>query len=369
MKILFVTTTRYPKATADYFQTLINANELAKFANVMFITRKEIRKEVFEDYSIVKNRDLAITVVPFEGWLDRSLFLLRIGLLILRNRYDVIYTREKHLLRYLNIFPVPLATEVHDINEDTRMIPSRTLIIAITEALKKDLTSRYRFRPDRIMVAPDGVCLENFDVPFSTEKAREITGINGDAVVMYTGSFAPWKGVHVLAAAAEKLPGVLFALAGGNEADTKIFKERFKSKNIHLIGWQPHRSIPTWLKAADILVLPNSASSEISKYYTSPLKLFEYLASKKPIIASDLPSLREILDDRCALFFAPDDPDSLATAIKRLLDSKVKREELASNGFQLVQNYTWESRAKKISHFLRKSCAMKKRLALITDNP
>src|SRR3989338_7168842 len=80
---------------------------------------------------------------------------------------------------------------------------------------------------------------------------------------------------------------------GGTEKDrakVKVKSEKLKNKdNVKIIEHRPHDEIPFWLRAADILVLPNTAIEDISKYYTSPMKLFEYMASGRPIVPSDLP--------------------------------------------------------------------------------
>jgi glycosyltransferase involved in cell wall biosynthesis len=81
----------------------------------------------------------------------------------------------------------------------------------------------------------------------------------------------------------------------------------------------------------------------------SPLKLFEYMASGKPIVASDLPVLREILvEDRNALLYPPSDPAALAECLARLLADKSLATRLADQARQDVEDFTWERRAARI---------------------
>lgn len=121
-----------------------------------------------------------------------------------------------------------------------------------------------------------------------------------------------------------------------------------------MVGHRPHQEIPYWLKAADVLVLPNSAKEKISRFYTSPLKLFEYMASGTPIVASDLPSIREVLNEKNAVLVKPDSPEFLTAGIMKVLENPYLSDKISKQAFQDVQNYTWEKRAEKILRFIKK---------------
>ena len=120
-----------------------------------------------------------------------------------------------------------------------------------------------------------------------------------------------------------------------------------------IIGYRSHSEIPYWLKAADVLVLPNSGKEEISKYWTSPIKMFEYMASKRPIMASDLPSIREILNEGNAILVQPDNPQGLAEGIRKVLENKNLAEKISARAFDDVKQHTWAKRAEKILDFIK----------------
>jgi len=120
-----------------------------------------------------------------------------------------------------------------------------------------------------------------------------------------------------------------------------------------LITQKPNKEIPFYLKAADVLVLPNKKGEDISEKYTSPLKMFEYMASKRPIVASDLPSIREILNDHNSIIMEPNDPQKLAEGIKEALNQDLSQ-KISQQAFSDVQSYTWEKRTKKILEFISK---------------
>jgi glycosyltransferase involved in cell wall biosynthesis len=99
-------------------------------------------------------------------------------------------------------------------------------------------------------------------------------------------------------------------------------------------------------------VIPNSAKMERTRLYASPLKLFGYMASGVPIIASDLPAIREVLDESTATFCEPDNPESLARAIEFVLANPAEAQTKARKALELVKDYSWTERARKILEFI-----------------
>lgn len=126
-------------------------------------------------------------------------------------------------------------------------------------------------------------------------------------------------------------------------ADMGIGREHFRFP-----GYADRDSVPCWLKACDILTIP-WPQNEWAAYQTSPIKLFEYMASGSPIVASDLPSIREVLTPgENALLSPPGDSTSLAASIAELLDNPAEARRLAAAARQDVGKYTWKKRAERI---------------------
>jgi len=88
------------------------------------------------------------------------------------------------------------------------------------------------------------------------------------------------------------------------------------------------------------------------RFFMSPLKMFEYMASRRPIVATDLPSIREVLSESSAVLVPPGNTEKLKEAIKYLIDNPEAGKKLADNAFQKVQEYTWDKRAEKIVDFI-----------------
>ncbi len=99
-------------------------------------------------------------------------------------------------------------------------------------------------------------------------------------------------------------------------------------------------------------MLPNPASA-ISTRFTSPLKLFEYMAAGRPIVASDLPSIREVLrHEQNALLVEPGDAAALAAGVRRLLDDRPLADRLAQAAVTDVASYSWDRRAERLETLL-----------------
>ena len=165
------------------------------------------------------------------------------------------------------------------------------------------------------------------------------------------------------------MPEYTFILVGGWESDVLRVKETCKHKNIHnvcALGHVPQSELATYLYAADVLLLPTSLSWEQAQS-TSPLKLFEYMYVKRPIVASALPNIMSILrDGENGILAAPDEPASFKSAIEKLFLNPALTASITENAFQEVQNFTWDNRAEIILNFVREKI---QRFDDSTNNP
>jgi len=271
----------------------------------------------------------------------------------------IFYTRDELIAFCLSIIGKSVVWESHTGQKNyivRSLIYFGVPVVVITEALKRLYVS-IGANASNVFVAPDGVDVERFGILISQDEARKRIGLPiGGIVILYTGHLYAWKGADTLAQTAVYLPELVrLVFVGGTDKHIADFRSRYDNHGIiHIIGNRPHYEIPLYLKSADILILPNSDKEEISRSYTSPMKLFEYMASGVPIIASDLPSLREIVDESLVSFFTPDDPNSLAKVIMHTLDNYEIAKEKGKKTLELAENYSWHKRAKDILDFITK---------------
>ncbi|MFA6601799.1 MAG: glycosyltransferase [Candidatus Paceibacterota bacterium] len=328
-------------------------------------------QSAFEYYSLEKNFNIVeLPITDFFSWPipDKIAFGLNF-LAFSRASYsylkrqrlkeeDIVYSNESLPLYFASFLTRSIFYEMHDFPESKLGIFSlflkRFKWILIHNRWKVEQFHKvFPKCSAKIIYEPNAVDLTEFDLPISKEEARDKLNLPQDKkIAVYTGHLFGWKGAHILAEAAKHLSnGFLVVFVGGTEKDVVGFKEKYGSlPDIKIIGFRPHQEIPIWQKASDFLVLPNTAKEAISAYYTSPMKLFEYMASKRIIIASDIPSIREIVDEKSAILVEADQPEILAKAIQDA-GGRSGLSVLTEAAFQKVSSHTWKERAKRIIDF------------------
>jgi glycosyltransferase involved in cell wall biosynthesis len=256
-----------------------------------------------------------------------------------------------------------VALELHD-EPPTRAawktVGRSGLVVSISRALRDRLVDVQPVLAERTIVEHDGVDLESFAAERMDRAGsrRRLLIEDGQVVVAYTGRVNGEKGAATLVRCAEAMrdSDVRFLLVG------KVYDDRIRAAaesagNVTLTGFVPPSRIPEYVAAADILVMPTSASISYARY-TSPLKLFEYMASGRPVVCSDLPVLCEVVQDgRNALTFETDNSAALAEALLTLARDAPLRESLARRAREDASRFDWVERADRILGQLTVLCA------------
>lgn len=254
---------------------------------------------------------------------------------------------------------------------------ARRLIVITTsllEKLKQDFPSLDRPSSGRSgfsLVAPDGVDLDRYaELPepaaarrwLAERKRGEAIHISADEFVAgYSGHFYPGRGAQILLDLAGRLPEVRFLLVGGEPQDVARLRaeaEARKLNNVTITGFVANADLPRYQAACDLLLMPyqkqvaGSSGGDIAAVF-SPLKLFEYLACGRPILSSDLPALREVLNQENAVLLPGDERHAWEQAIQELQEHPRRRSQLAARARQDASNYSWENRAALILEGIR----------------
>lgn len=359
MKIAYVANIRLPTEKAHGVQIMKTCESLVlSGADVQLVVTDRptaIAEDPFAYYRVATRFPITYIRVPnalrfgkLGFWLDTRMFARGCRRVLRDRAYDVVYGRDEAVLAQLSGTPARV-WETHT-GADNRAVRSLirdgVRIVAISQGLR-DFYIKLGAPAENIIVARDAVDLEPFAHPESRESARARLGLPQDKrIVMYIGRLDGWKGSETLLEASTLLPSdVLLVVIGGEEEQIAPLRSRYP--HVHFAGFRPYREIADNQAAADVLVIPNTGRDRVSARFTSPLKLFTYMASGKPIVASDLPSIREVVDETSAYFVAPDDPAALARGIETALHDPSAAQK-AAQAREKVTEYTWAARAKRI---------------------
>jgi len=275
-----------------------------------------------------------------------------------RRRPRIVYTRNHESALFALQDGFPVIFETHDgpgHPKTTRYLGrfaeyANLRGVVTTSAILEDYFVNEGIPREKIIVRMNGVDLERFsEIGVDRRSARRTLGLGAkDPLVLYAGSLKEHKGIGTLIDAAHLLPSVQFLTLGGTLEEIAIWQQKSPPANLRFVPFVPNAEIPRWLEAADVCVVPNSRTDRTAAW-TFSLKLYEYLAARRPTIVSAIPSLTSVITDgQNGLIVPPDDAKALARAIDRLLTDRNLFEAIGSAGYLTACGCTWEQRARDI---------------------
>jgi len=294
---------------------------------------------------------------------------------IKREKFEFVYSREPYLLLFLILYnklffrlKIKFIYEVHTIFSrnfrdkivDILLARWSGYLIFVTKYLRDHYTKKYNCKNKKTLIASDAVNLNIFDINISKEEARKKLDLPMDKkIIGYCGRFKTMdteKGIIDILKALKILDENIFFIAmGGKLKHVEHYKEQAKLLGVadkaKVVGNYTQDIVALYQKAADVLLMP-FPDIQHYRYYMSPMKMFEYMASNRPIITTDLPSIREILNEDNAFLIKSEDHRDLARGINKVLEDQGLSQKIAQNAFKDVQNYTWDKRVEKIISFL-----------------
>jgi glycosyltransferase involved in cell wall biosynthesis len=397
--VLYIANARIPSEKAHPYQILKMCEAFVKNSvGVELVvpfrvqTNEQMRaiKDVWQYYGIVEK--FKITTLPsldliFVGshlpiWIEYFFFYLQAStfyvfaiLYSLLRKGKIIYSRDPGFLFVLSLIKLSWRPRMY---YEAHTFPGSRVgkrlcswvgrriggLIVITNKLK-ELYIELGVSEEKILVAPDGVDLSLFEGLPSKEECQRQLGLPLDRVIIgYIGRFRTMemeKGIPELVQAMAYLPTfdgsepLLLCVGGPMDAVPTYLdlamRRGVSEHRLRFVDHVPNREVPLWIRACDVVTIP-WPWTEFSAYFTSPLKLFEYMASGRPIVASNLPSLREVLTDGGnAVLIEPDNSRALAEGIERTLSDAELAARISQQAREDVGQYTWEERAANIIAF------------------
>lgn len=280
---------------------------------------------------------------------------------IFKREKFIIYTSDIDQFSFLfvRLIGVPYFAEFHDYKPKT--IPYSFFlggisgIITINKIIKEKLKEVYKLSENKFIVEPNGIDLEMFDVNMTRDEARRKLGLPLEKkIAIYVGQFYDWKGLDILAKAGELLVGKCdIYLVGGNKNQLMTVTGRNNfPENVICAGLRPYEEMPLWLAAADALLVLGTKKNDYSYYSTSPMKLSEYMASKRPILAAKTPAITDVISDREVVFYEPDNAGTLAEKIGYIMNNPDEAGARVGVAYEAVKRYEWRVRTGRIMSFI-----------------
>lgn len=347
MKLYYLTPFTFPSRSVNRLQVLKMSAAFTKRADfALYIAESRLYdEELFREYNIRdpfflkqvgkakfpprrfwqawKFRPILDTALPDVVWYIRDV-LLADWLLFFDKQFRNRYFFELHTLSRFS------KRRYH------RVLLGARGIITTNEEKKKDIIKWFGVPAEHILVAQNGVDFDEFNVLKGRKKEiRNELGIEENIpLVVYAGTDAKEYGTDVLRDAVKLIRGTVDIISG-------------KPRNVAL----------KYMAAADVLVAPYLGESDHFKKYMSPMKLREYMAMERPMVVSDLPSIRAYLPtEDCAYFTAAGDSQDLARKINDALEHREEANRRAKNAYNLAHNggFSWDRRAERILGFMQK---------------
>jgi len=313
------------------------------------------------------------------AWREWFIFVsVLIAILKRRRQLDIIYRRHNVLnSEYFlaKLFSIPLVKEVNGIFADearmqnvggdffVRVIDTierfnmskADRIVVVTSKLKDFIHRDYGVPQEKVVVISNGANTDLFQPLDPIEARNKLDLSQSDNYVCFVGSLKPWQGVEYLIKSAPlvlaECPDTKFVIVGDGVMRGELVAQANRTGvlgNVIFTGFVPYEKVPLYVNASDICVAPSRA--ERNRTGGSPLKLCEYLACERPVVASEISGHEFIESELAGILVTPDNPQELANAIIKLLQAPGLRAQMGENGRRfVVENRSWKSVAKEVA--------------------
>jgi len=370
MRIAAITNSRIPSLTANSIQAMKVCQALVQLGhNVRIFAPRETDilspGALREHYGLHFLPDLEL--LPSIRRFKRFDFILHAQYAARRFKADLIYTwlPQSAVMALWRGYPVIL--EMHA-DVTGRLGPwwlrrfwkgrGRKRMTVTTQALRNALerSTGLGFENEAVIVAPNGVDLERYENLPDPPRARRQLNLKDGLTAGFTGHIYPGRGADLLFELAKQMPQVNFLWVGGTHDLVSYWQAQLSDihlTNVTMTGFIEHGRIPLYQAAADILLMPYSRSISASSgqdiaEVINPMKMFEYMASGRAIASADLPVIREVLNEKNAVFCEPGNVKEWKSVIESLLADEKRRTSLGAQARKDVGHYTWTERARHI---------------------
>jgi glycosyltransferase involved in cell wall biosynthesis len=389
LRIAFVHSTDFPARLASVVQVVQMCRAFSALGHQVTLFSPRLPECASEAAALAAAHEIFGSGPPFEvefvprvrvagrlevlGTVKGTLAALR------KHSLDLIYSRNPWTVAFLSRLGVPYVFEAHEeyAHKRSRVLdillrrmivrhsrhPSCALVVTISEALR-GIWQGYGLPEAKLLAAHDGVDLSLFDRSLTQTEARarlatmpgaprltDVRGADRRLLVVYAGMIRPECGLDLVLAAAREFRHMDFVLVGGSPEEVAPWRAETVKRalsNVFFAGRVPHREVPLWLAAADILLAMWTWRVRHIRGF-SPLKLFEYMAAERLIVCPAFPTVREVVEDgREAILFEPERLDGLLTALGQAQAAMEDPRMPRAAREKVERDYTWQARCRRI---------------------
>ena len=374
MKIVYATNVRIPSERAHGRQIAHVCRALWNLGHDLEVVapyRENVVEQDFWTYERL-SKDVKLTYLGttdyikkrwpgvIKLWAMNRMLRRALPALVADREPDVLYTRSPALLPALIATGVPVILELHQLPRFARHLfveeCNACVRVACLTSPMRDVLLRWGVRKDVLVVEGDAVDLDRFENLPSQAKARSKWNLKTDRIVVgYVGrltTLGKEKGVKTVLEAVAKDKRFFAFIVGGPEDDKKTYENMaaklgLTEDDVLFAGEIPAADVPASLSACDVLAMP---FPDLPHYRThmSPLKMFEYMAADRPLVTSDLPTVRDVLSEENAVFCEPDSTASFLKALAWIAEHPDQAKGRAAAAAALVKRHTWQERMARI---------------------
>jgi len=359
-KINYIAELNLPSTSAYSIHVMKMCNAIAKEGHEinLYIYSKKSNFDVFKFYNCKKFKIFSLSFFKSNNFLTRIMLALKVFIVFaLKDRSNIIISRSVISVLFLSIFAKNIILEIHhELNSFTKFLFNIAKYFYFFKKIKfifisKNLPKNFDIKKNKFIILDDAVDLDDFNLKQRKKKVFKNTCV-------YCGSFSKGKGVENILKISNITKNIRYHLYGDLVNSNLKLNEIKKYKNVIYKGFAKYKDIPQILSRYNVLLLPyskkvyvRSKNIEVGRYM-SPMKLFDYLASKKIIIASNLKVYSHILNSKNSVLINPNRLKTWAKKIELIFYDTSKYSHLKKNSFKTAEKYTWALRIKKILNFL-----------------
>lgn len=379
LNILYIAESNIPSNTANSFHVISMCEGFAKDGdNITLVTPdynnlypENLNQHIIQHYGL--KFMFNIKFIPIKKFARGIFFTINVIKIVMSNKFDLIISRSITPSTILGILRKKIILEIHAPPKGIKQklliyilskLNNLIALVVITNSLKKIIIKSKNLSKiiNKIKVVPDAVDIDKFSLNTTNIKSiKSLYNIDSENFcVGYVGHLYSGRGLDLIFAIAKIMTEINFIVVGGDELRVKELKSYSKKEgieNVYFLGFINHSNLPEVYTVFDIVLMPyqndtRDRGGNITTKWMSPMKMFEYMASRKPIIASDLNVLKEILSEDECLFCDPDNHMDWIKKIQILKANSILRKKLQINAYNKVRNHTWHKRVVTMKGFI-----------------